>query len=377
MNSARSPEGARTADGMPANARSDVPSLAVAADLLGGLLPMARLSPRRREELARVSRRELLPGPRRALPLAEWHAEEQAVYLLKGQLRLDCRSGSTCVMVGGSPEAALPLACRQDAPREAKTVTAVEILRLDGRLLDLTVTWDELVRSSPAGADEQRPDWGLNSAFAPAALADGAFADLPPAHIDLLLSRFQRIAVRRGEVVVRQGDPGDCYYLVERGRCAVVRQVGSSAIPLAELSAGAAFGEEALVADAPRNATVTMLSDGSLLRLGKRDFLDLLREPYLHALSREEADARVAAGARWLDVRFPAEFHLDGLPGAVNIPLNELRAVLPRLDAGTEYVVYCQSGRRSAAAAFLMARRGLKAFLLAEPPGRAADGARP
>ena len=69
-----------------------------------------------------------------------------------------------------------------------------------------------------------------------------------------------------------------------------------------------------------------------------------------------EALARVAAGARWLDVRYPPEYLHDGLPGALNIPLNELRESLPALDRAREYVIYCQSGRRSAAAAFLMAQ---------------------
>lgn len=342
----------------------------VDAALLHRLHPMASLTATTRENLASVSRLEVHNRPREALPLAEWNAQAQAVYLLKGQLKLESSSGGHCVMVGGSPEATMPLACRQEIPQGAKTVTPVEILRLDSNLLDLTVTWDEMARQG-GGAESRGIDWSvMNGILGVHSLSGGAFSTLPPAHIELLLNRFERLPVHKGEIIVRQGDAGDYYYVVERGRCSVDRTIGASRMSLAELVTGSAFGEEALISDAPRNASVTMQTDGMLLRLKKTDFLELLKEPYLHRLSRAEADARVALGARWLDVRFPAEFQQDGLPGAINIPLNELRRALPLLDEHVEYIVYCQSGRRSAAAAFLMSQKGLRAYLLGEPPGQ-------
>ena len=354
--------------------------LPVDALALDHLHPMARLTPLRREELASVSQREIHRRLREALPMEEWQAQSQAVYLLKGQLRLQCRNGSQCVVVGGSPETTMPLTCQQDVPVGAKTVTEVEILKIDSNLLDLTVTWDELTRPATAGNGEDSPDWTVMSGIVGArSLSDGVFSTLPPAHIEMLLSRFERVPVRKGDVILRQGDAGDFYYVVERGRCSVERMVGSSPMALAELVAGNAFGEEALISDAPRNASVTMLTDGLLLRLKKSDFLELLREPYLQRLSFEEARHRVGLGATWLDVRFPAEFQQDGLPGAINIPLNELRGALPLLDSRKEYIVYCQSGRRSAAAAFLMSQKGLHAYLLAEPystMGNAVSGGR-
>jgi rhodanese-related sulfurtransferase len=133
---------------------------------------------------------------------------------------------------------------------------------------------------------------------------------------------------------------------------------------LAELKSGDAFGEEALVANARRNATVSMLTDGSLLRLDGNDFNELLKKPLLHAVDMAAARAKVAAGAQWIDVRYPSEYQYDKLPGAINIPLAEIRNAARVLDRSREYVVYCQSGRRSAAAAFLMAQRGFRSFVL-------------
>jgi CRP-like cAMP-binding protein len=68
-------------------------------------------------------------------------------------------------------------------------------------------------------------------------------------------------------------------------------------VQLAELKEGDAFGEEALVADTVRNATVVMNTDGMLLRLSKQDFNDLLRAPLLQKVTGDEAERRIAAGA--------------------------------------------------------------------------------
>jgi rhodanese-related sulfurtransferase len=145
----------------------------------------------------------------------------------------------------------------------------------------------------------------------------------------------------------------------------VRRRIGGDDILLAELKAGDAFGEEALVSNAKRNATVSMKTDGVVLRLAKPDFIELLRTPLLHGLSRTEAERRVAAGkAVWLDVRYAVEFSSDGLPRAMNIPLNEIRTAFGLLDRRQEYIVYCQSGRRSSTAAFLLAQHGFNAFWL-------------
>jgi rhodanese-related sulfurtransferase len=107
-----------------------------------------------------------------------------------------------------------------------------------------------------------------------------------------------------------------------------------------------------------------MKTDGRLLRLAKSDFDELLRRPLLNEITFAQAETRVAAGGQWLDVRFPSEYQHDRISQAVNIPLGELRHALDVLDKGVEYITYCQSGRRSAAAAFLLAQHGFRAAVL-------------
>lgn len=336
---------------------------------LRAFAPLGALSDERLRELAALCRVETVP--RGGDPFRLHGLGGQVVYLVAGELKVSHAGGLVEVLVGGCDAALRPLPNELAQAVAVRAITAVELIRIDEHLLDIMLTWDQL--SAQASDAAEATDWRtLTGAFRAEILTSGAFAQLPPSNIDALLRRFERISVKAGEVVLREGDEGDYYYLIESGRCEVTRCVGGAALPLAELKAGDAFGEEALVADGQRNATVTMRTKGVLLRLGKQDFIELLREPLLKRVSRAEAERRVAAGAVWLDVRFPAEFQHDRLPGAINIPLNEIRNAIGPLAADTEYIVYCQSGRRSSAAAFILSQHGYHAYWLEgglRPPG--------
>jgi rhodanese-related sulfurtransferase len=322
--------------------------------------------------LGREGLRELLPRCRTHLftrasdPFHATNWSGQVVYLLRGQLLVNMPDGTSRVLVGGHDLAVAPVTRGGKTPLIGKAITDVELLSLEEDTLDIVVTWNQLATRGESAADSaDQTDWRMMSGmFAVDNLTVGAFASLPPANIQSLLAKFNRVPAKRGQIIINQGDPGDYYYLIESGRCKVSRLVGGSPVQLAELKEGDAFGEEALVADTARNATVTMNTDGMLLRLSKQDFNEMLRAPLLQKASGEEAERRVAAGAIWIDVRFPAEYQSDGYSGAVNIPLNDIRQASAALDPSKEYIVYCQTGRRSSAAAFLLSQRGLHAALL-------------
>ena len=186
-----------------------------------------------------------------------------------------------------------------------------------------------------------------------------AFKSMPPANIKHLLDKMEAVEVKAGESVVEQGDPGDYYYVLVDGKAKVTRT-----IELATLTPGRSFGEEALLSGSQRNASVTMLEDGMVMRLDKRDFDDMLREPMLNRLAPSEARLKVAQGARWLDIRHAKEFSYSRLPEAMNIPLHELRLRIEELDKDVHYICYCRTGHRSAAAAFLLVQNGFNASVL-------------
>jgi rhodanese-related sulfurtransferase len=314
--------------------------------------------------------------------------QDKVAYALRGEIKLERSPGLVEVVVGGTGRGLWPIWHDGNFPIAAKTITSAEVLLIDGDALDVMVTWDQMTNS---GSHCDEPDvvsgtascacsnsyaqsnggngvvdsWQrIAGALSLQSFGGGAFSNLPTANIQALLDRFERTEVTRGEVIISQGEPGDFYYLIERGRCRVTRSVGGVDVELAELHEGDAFGEEALVADAVRNATVTMKTDGVLRRLAKSDFVSLLIEPLLRRVTAAEAQTRVRDGALWLDVRFSAEFQHDGIRGAINIPLNEIRQAACMLDPAPDYIVYCQTGRRSSAAAFLLSQRGIRAHLL-------------
>jgi len=343
-------------------------SAPVPVEVLHRLDPIASLSAASVRELSRLCYVEHIA--RNHDPFRLHGARQQAVYLVKGELRLVYADDSSEIFVGGTAAAAAALGRRTPAFTAAQAITDIELIRIDEDMLDIMLTWDQL--AAPRGGasagrttDVDATDWRtMSGMFAAENLTRGVFSGLPAAHIDALFNRFQRVKVRRGDEIIREGDEGDNYYVIESGRCAVTRRVGGATVDLADLKTGDAFGEEALVSDSRRNASVTMRTDGVLLQLARQDFNELLREPLIKRIGRDEAERKAAAGAVWLDVRFAAEYSLDKMPGAINIPLNEVRNLFGSLDPGKEYIVYCQTGRRSSAAVFLLAQHGYKAWLL-------------
>jgi rhodanese-related sulfurtransferase len=135
-------------------------------------------------------------------------------------------------------------------------------------------------------------------------------------------------------------------------------------IKLAELQVGDTFGEEALISDAKRNATVTMSAEGSVMRLGKDDFKKLLNEPMLDWVDANQAQQIIQGGGQWLDVRLPSEFENHHHDGAINIPLYFIRLKISTLDHDKKYVVCCDTGRRSSAGAYILNERGYQAYVL-------------
>ena len=151
-----------------------------------------------------------------------------------------------------------------------------------------------------------------------------------------------------------------------RGSALVTREtpLSKEGIKLAELNVGDTFGEEALISEAKRNATVTMQDDGAVMRLGKEDFKKLLNEPMLDWVTMAQAEDIVRSGGQWLDVRLPSEFENQHLDGAINIPLYFIRLKLSTLDKNRKYVVCCDTGRRSSAGAYILSERGYQAYVL-------------
>jgi len=109
------------------------------------------------------------------------------------------------------------------------------------------------------------------------------------------------------------------------------------------------------------------LREGEVLRhFIRKASEDEAREeiPYSPEVGNEAVRRLPANGGNTvvLDVREPAEFAFRHIPGALSVPLGELEARLPELDANADYYVVCRTGRRSAMACRLLKEKGYSAF---------------
>jgi len=294
----------------------------------------------------------------------EGDTDKRTYYLVSGAVDLLTEGHVVGTIRAGTSDARHPLAPVLPRRCTARVATdRIEYISIDSDLLDVLLTWDqtgtyevgELQAGGVAG-----DDWMT------LLLQSRAFHKIPPANLQAVFMRMQRMNYAAGDTVIRQGDDGDYFYAIVSGRCLVTREtpLNREGIKLAELGMGDTFGEESLISGAKRNATVTMATDGVLMRLGKDDFNTLLNEPMLHWVGYEEAMAIVAGGGRWLDVRLPSEFEHCHFEAAINVPLYFVRLKLKTLEQGIPYVVCCDNGRRSSAAAYILSERGFDTCVL-------------
>ena len=334
----------------------------VSTDLLRGLSPLDGL---KRDNLAALARkvqiREASPGQ---FLFKEGDTEKRTIYVISGTLELVDGSNVIGKVEGGTDFARNPVAPVYPRRVTARARDRLQFISIDSDLLDVMLTWDQTgtyeVSELRGAVEETNEDWMTML------LQTKAFHKVPPANIQAIFMRMQQINYRAGDVVIKQGAEGDYFYVLVRGSALVTREtpLSKDGIKLAELHLGDTFGEEALISDAKRNATVTMQTDGAVMRLGKEDFKNLLNEPMLEWVDREAAEQIIKDGGQWLDVRLPSEFEAQHLDGAVNIPLYFIRLKISTLDKDQKYVVCCDTGRRSSAGAYILSERGYEAYVL-------------
>lgn len=83
---------------------------------------------------------------------------------------------------------------------------------------------------------------------------------------------------RDGEAIVRQGETGDCMYVIQAGQAEVLQEREGKEIRLSVLGEGDVFGEMALFEREARSATVRALGDARVLTVDKKTFLRRVHE---------------------------------------------------------------------------------------------------
>jgi CRP-like cAMP-binding protein/chromosome segregation ATPase len=291
----------------------------------------------------------------------EGDTDHQNVYLLNGTIALLSGQKEMDLVSSGTQTARFALAHQLPRKHSAKARTAVTYVRIDSRMLS-----DILARSHSASYEVSDIEQPASGDWMSLLLQSPVFQQIPPANLQRVMMRMEEILVNAGDVIIQQGDEGDYFYLISNGECTVTRspEAGHAPVELAQLRVGKGFGEEALISNKPRGSTVTMLTDGALVRLNKQDFIQLVKQPLSRTISYEQACQEVESGALWLDVRIPEEYEAGHLPGAINLPFFSLRFQASSLAMDRPYVIYGEEVGQSATAAYLLTERGADIFAI-------------
>ncbi|MDZ7752362.1 MAG: cyclic nucleotide-binding domain-containing protein [Gammaproteobacteria bacterium] len=326
---------------------------------LRDLVPVEGLSPALQDEL--FERAEIVEYPQGRFVFREGDTDDYNYYLLEGELEMSTHGTVTNRYVGGSDTCRYPVAQLRPRKFSAQVAKPAMVFRVHRHHLD------ELQRRHASGGGVIQVEEAAGGGdWMSSMLQSELFSRIPATNLQRLFAAVDYIEVQAGQEIITQGDPGDFYYIIHQGTCDVLVEPksGGKKVRVATLKPNDSFGEEALVTDAARNATIRMTSPGQLLRLGKSDFQALIRDVLLESVSFDKAERMVAEGARWLDVRFVEDFEKVSIPGALNIPFNVLRLRREELDPDTRYITYCNNGLRSSVAAFLLIQRGFDVCFL-------------
>jgi len=342
------------------------------ADKIRQLIPINELPQDVQNQV--IIKCELFELKKKDLVFNQGDRDNYSYYLLEGEIELEANKQVHNSIVGATDRARYPMAQLQPRQFTGKAKVPSVVLRLNRDMLDKLLVMhqsksetDDGLGDGPGVVEFDEID-GVDDAgdWMTRMLQSEIFSGMPTANIHQLFSLLESIEYKAGDCVIKQGEPGNHYYIIQEGRCEVLRQSvpGGKDIKLAELRAGDSFGEEALIAETTRNATIRMLTDGIVAQLSKDNFVTLIQKPVLKAVSSQRAAEIVKAGGKWLDVRFKNEYDRSTIEGCVHIPMNILRMKLDQLDRNTHYVLFCDTGGRSSTAAFLLTDRGFTASYL-------------
>jgi len=335
-------------------------SLEIDPEQIKSFSPINSLNPENAQDL--IKKITATPVPAGHYVFKKGDADKTHIFLLSGMIELVDDKKVIKMIRAGSPEGLQPLAHGFPRRVSARAKMASVVTKVNSDMLDIMLTWDQTGGYTVEGVDEEddQTDWMTRI------LQTRAFHRIPPANIQAMFMRMESVSYKPGEKVIEQEAEGDYFYIIKEGRCLVTRATPANpnGVKLATLSVGDSFGEEALISDSKRNATITMLTEGHLMRLNKEDFNTLLNEPLLNWVDYDEASKLVKGGAIWFDVRLPAEHKAKFIKGSINIPLIFLRMKANSLDPQKKYVVYCDTGRRSSAASFLLNEKDIETFVL-------------
>jgi len=258
-----------------------VPNLDV--NVIRNFHPLDSLSIDKVQEIIDKSAMQKIPAGRTLFKKGD--RDQWTVYLLSGSIEIKAPGSKKEIIRANSAEAKTAIVNEIPRPATAKAKTDISILIIDTDLLEILLNWNASSSIELTDLDGEDEDWMTRF------LQSSAFLKLPAANIQALIMRLHEIPLSKGSVVIKENDKNDnLFYIIQQGHCLVTKTnpVSGDEITLAELRLGDGFGEEALITGSTRGASVIMKTDGVILTLDKKDFIDLLVSPLVHRISKQE-----------------------------------------------------------------------------------------
>jgi|GEM_PF-1727722 len=289
-------------------------------------------------------------------------------YLLKGSIDLCNQNFEIQTITSTLDEIYVnPLNSEMTASCAAISTSQVQVLKIDNAPLDLILIQangpqvDNLQDNETLDDEPAIFDWMSDL------LQSKLLQRVPPSNIQQLFKSFEPVNFHKGQVVITENDHGEHLYVLTQGIAEVTKvDVYGSPTFVAKLMPGQFFGQEALISDSPRNASVTMITHGSCMQLNKSTFTQLLQEPVIQTINEEEYLAMQATNEnlRILDLRNWDEVTDEPLENSTHIPFTELRQRMSELDDQLTYITHKNNGRRAELGAYLLNEAGYSAFIL-------------
>ena len=317
-----------------------------------------------------LDKSQLISLPKGKVLFKRDQASKQRYYLLTGEVSLCDAEFNNTKLFSNTPETKNPIDNHSPHKVSAITTAPAQIICVDNDYLDMALTWEQageylvtdlVVEENPT--QEEETDW-MSSL-----LQADLFSQVPPTNIQRLFIDFKQLNVEPGQDIIKEGEQGDRFYVINSGSVVVKRsgKTGAEEI-VTKLKSGDFFGEEALVAETTRNATVTAVSNTKLMYLDKEKFKSLLQAPVIHYLDFQEmlSMRKKQPETKLLDVRLPMEYKDGHIEDSVNLPLAKMRDSIPKLNRKICYITTCGGGRRSELGAYLLSQAGFTAYVLSE-----------
>ena len=206
----------------------------------------------------------------------------ESYYLVSGMVDLIAADFESEVIEANSERACQPLNLQSPSPVSAVAKESVVVFRIDKEFIDLVLAYTESTgEEAEAAVGEEPHDWmsGL--------LESPLFNKVPPANLQQLFTKFEWQEFDMGDVLIQEGEQGDYFYVLEKGRLAVESRGQKLDVVL---KPGNYFGEEALVGDAVRNASVIAQTKVGVMRLTK-EYPCLITRANSHRRGFKEMDS--------------------------------------------------------------------------------------